>query len=666
MKRTPGLMSRDLVRPKRPRSPAHYPLLLVLRIQRWWRKVRFTVFSKKIQSVRSNLNRHKQTFAGIQAETQEISTLISPTDSVRASSHLSIRSDKSEAKKMSSRAASIIQMLDDDIQDSAPPDTNLSEMRAKLTALETERSEMAKTVESLKLLADRLREDLKNQETDFNRRLERALARQKEEFEDIVGKNITFTEALLAEKEQKNKLLTDLQRKLRETELRAEQQIEEIRSMQAKELKKNKDAWATAEKLRRDAWEKQRTKEIRDQTARGLEPELVRLMNEHSQKVESLKEEQKQALSRQKTEITLEWEENVRKLKESWGREMDQQMEKEREMYSKRVREMMEKQEAEIQSLRRKGFEEAAELRKRLENEREFDLKSASAKVRAMEDEVRRRDKRQESDMQELREELGRRHNADLQRLKEQQNLEKEAWIETQLARNQKDLETAKKQIRSEMIRQRDSEIASIIQKLGNEQLDSKKLFDQQLEKQISALKSQQANELSQYQVMVTNLREKIENEAESKRVLMENLETLGRRMQEMEREMKGFASKETEYVRKIQELEMALKRADFDRETAISAAIEHQKIRTSKAENDLNELKSRLDFITMQHEKEIERLKQQEAEEMESLGEQVKAGMRKKEEMIRKLKEELQVSQVKVGKLEELLERQRVSLIQK
>ena len=666
MKRTPGLMSRDLVRPKRPRSPAHYPLLLVLRIQRWWRKVRFTVFSKKIQSVRSNLNRHKQTFAGIQAETQEISTLISPTDSVRASSHFSIRSDKSEAKKMSSRAASIIQMLDDDIQDSAPPDTNLSEMRAKLTALETERSEMAKTVESLKLLADRLREDLKNQETDFNRRLERALARQKEEFEDIVGKNITFTEALLAEKEQKNKLLTDLQRKLRETELRAEQQIEEIRSMQAKELKKNKDAWATAEKLRRDAWEKQRTKEIRDQTARGLEPELVRLMNEHSQKVESLKEEQKQALSRQKTEITLEWEENVRKLKESWGREMDQQMEKEREMYSKRVREMMEKQEAEIQSLRRKGFEEAAELRKRLENEREFDLKSASAKVRAMEDEVRRRDKRQESDMQELREELGRRHNADLQRLKEQQNLEKEAWIETQLARNQKDLETAKKQIRSEMIRQRDSEIASIIQKLGNEQLDSKKLFDQQLEKQISALKSQQANELSQYQVMVTNLREKIESEAESKRVLMENLETLGRRMQEMEREMKGFASKETEYLRKIQELEMALKRADFDRETAISAAIEHQKIRTSKAENDLNELKSRLDFITMQHEKEIERLKQQEAEEMESLGEQVKAGMRKKEEMIRKLKEELQVSQVKVGKLEELLERQRVSLIQK
>lgn len=666
MKRTPSLANRDVVRPKRPRSPGHYPVIFVLRIQRWWRKVRFTAFSKKIQSLRSNLSRHKQTLAGIQTETQEIATLMSPTESVRTSSNLSLRSERTEGKKMSSRAASIIQMLGDDVQESAPLEGNSMEMRSKVAALETERAEMFKTVESLKLLSERLRQDMKNQEEDFNRRLERALARQKDEFEDIVGKNINFTEGLLAEKEQKNKLLTDLQRKLKETEMRAELQVEEIRAAQAKELKKNKDAWATAEKLRRDAWEKQRTKEIRDQTARGLEPELVRLMNEHSQKVDQLKEEHRQALSRQRTELTLEFEENLRKMKENWGRDLDQQLEKEREMYSKRIREQMDKHEGEIQTLRRRGLEEAGDLRKRLEIDRESDTKAANSKVRSIEEEMRRREKAHESDMLELREELGRRHNGEIQRLKEQQGVEKEAWIEAQLARNQKDLETAKKQIRAEMVRQRDSEIASIIQKLGSEHLDTKKLLEQQLDKQISALKSQQSNELSQYQVMVDSLRQKVESEASGKRVLLENLETLGRRLQDMETQAKGSDNREADLLRKLQDKEAALKRAELDKEAAVAMAIDQQRIRTSKAEMELNEVKSRLEVLSAHHEREIEQIKQQEAEEMETLGEQVKAGMRKKDEAIRKLKEDLQVSQVKVGKLEEMLERQRASMLQK
>jgi len=666
MKRTPSRTSKDQVRPKRPRSPDHYPLLLILRIQRWWRRVRFTVISKKIHSLRSNLSRHKQTLAGIQSETQEISSLMSPTDSFRTSSNLSLRSERTEGKKMSSRAASIIQMLGEEAQDSAPSEGNVMEMRSKVAALETERAEMAKTADSFKQLAERLRQDLKSQEEDFNRRLERALARQKEEFEDIVGKNITFTESLLAEKEQKNRLLTDMQRRLKETELRAEQQIEELRTGQAKELKKNKDAWATAEKLRRDAWEKLRTKEIRDQTARGLEPELVRLMNEHSQKIDLLKEEHRQALSRQRTELTLEFEESLRKAKENWGRELDQQLEKEREMYSKRVREQMDKHEAEVQTMRRRGLEEVADLRKRIENDRESDLKSASSKVRAVEEEMRRREKTHESDLVEVREELGRRHNGEMQRLKEQQAVEKEAWIEAQLARNQKDLEAAKKQIRAEMVRQRDSEIASIIQKLGSEHLDTKKLLEQQLDKQIAALKAQQANELSQYQVMVDSLRQKVDSEASGKRVLTENLDALGRRLQEMESQAKGSDHREADLLRKVQDKEAALKRVELDKEAAVALAIEQQRVRTSKAETELNEVRNRLEILSSQHEREIERIKQQEAEEMETLGEQVKAGMRKKDETIRKLKEDLQVSQVRVGKLEEMLERQRASLLQK
>ena len=40
------------------------------------------------------------------------------------------------------------------------------------------------------------------------------------------------------------------------------------------ELKKNKDAWVAAEKVRKEKWEKEKIHEIRAQTVKGLEPEI--------------------------------------------------------------------------------------------------------------------------------------------------------------------------------------------------------------------------------------------------------------------------------------------------------------------------------------------------------------------------------------------------------
>jgi hypothetical protein len=45
-----------------------------------------------------------------------------------------------------------------------------------------------------------------------------------------------------------------------------------------REMRSQKDAWATAEKIRRDAWINGKTKSIKQQTIKGLEPEIHRLI----------------------------------------------------------------------------------------------------------------------------------------------------------------------------------------------------------------------------------------------------------------------------------------------------------------------------------------------------------------------------------------------------
>ena len=49
----------------------------------------------------------------------------------------------------------------------------------------------------------------------------------------------------------------------------------------AEELRRQKDAWAAAEKIKRDSWAEEKTREVKELTIKGLEPEIQRLMAKH-------------------------------------------------------------------------------------------------------------------------------------------------------------------------------------------------------------------------------------------------------------------------------------------------------------------------------------------------------------------------------------------------
>ena len=61
--------------------------------------------------------------------------------------------------------------------------------------------------------------------------------------------------------------------------------VKELQSTWGVELKRHKSQWDGAERAARDAWEADKTREVKELTIRGLEPEVQRLVQKHRAEV---------------------------------------------------------------------------------------------------------------------------------------------------------------------------------------------------------------------------------------------------------------------------------------------------------------------------------------------------------------------------------------------
>jgi hypothetical protein len=59
---------------------------------------------------------------------------------------------------------------------------------------------------------------------------------------------------------------------------RMQDKVTELEDRQQRELKKQRESILTAEKIRRDNWMQEKSKEIKEMTVKGLQPEIERLL----------------------------------------------------------------------------------------------------------------------------------------------------------------------------------------------------------------------------------------------------------------------------------------------------------------------------------------------------------------------------------------------------
>ncbi len=63
-------------------------------------------------------------------------------------------------------------------------------------------------------------------------------------------------------------------------------------------MKANKEAWMAAEKQRRDAFVKEKSNEIKNNTIKGMEPEIEKIIQRNKLEIKKLEEKHKKDLER--------------------------------------------------------------------------------------------------------------------------------------------------------------------------------------------------------------------------------------------------------------------------------------------------------------------------------------------------------------------------------
>ena len=79
----------------------------------------------------------------------------------------------------------------------------------------------------------------------------------------VVQRHLKFIDRLLKDKEELNAKCSQLTLQIQETEKQCLQRLEQQDKEHSKTLKRHKDAWAVAERVRRDNWMEGQTKVIK-------------------------------------------------------------------------------------------------------------------------------------------------------------------------------------------------------------------------------------------------------------------------------------------------------------------------------------------------------------------------------------------------------------------
>ena len=198
---------------------------------------------------------------------------------------------------------------------------------------------------------------------------------EKKESDLLLQRQNTLMESLISEKRNMEIQITDLQSKLNESEKINYKKLQKMRDNYELESKKNKEAWFQAERIRRKKWEENKIKEIKELTAKGLEPEVEKIISNHKNEINTLEEKYLYEMKNMKEKIIEEYEIKFNELKNKYIRERDEAIEGERNIAANKLRNQSERLEDEITEERRRWNAKLNSEIERLENLREKDKK---------------------------------------------------------------------------------------------------------------------------------------------------------------------------------------------------------------------------------------------------------------------------------------------------
>ena len=280
-------------------------------------------------------------------------------------------------------------------------------------------------------------------------------AKEREQNESAVARHLAFADRLLKDKDELTRRLSEAAEAHTVMERKHAKSLAAERAKMAEEIGRQKELWATAERIRREAWQADKVREIKEATIRGLEPEIQRVLARAKEERRNLEATHQEALRSSETELSARHEEHVRQLREGLRREKEEALEAERASSAQRQRDAAERAEQQLLAHRQRWMGDLENRLAESERARRDELRRAREELEEMEFDLSQR-ARQKAEA----------HESELRSLRQTLEAEDDERRARALAKMESDYEERLAQTKLRLTAERDAQIKEAVLKL--------------------------------------------------------------------------------------------------------------------------------------------------------------------------------------------------------
>ncbi|NWZ86093.1 CP131 protein, partial [Poecile atricapillus] len=455
-----------------------------------------------------------------------------------------------------------------------------TEVTSSMMRLKLEVEEKKRAISLLQTALAQQRELTDRHVKQTEKELGHQLRLQREQYEAAIQRHLAFIDQLLDDKKVLSEKCEAVVAELKQVDHKYGQKITQMQEQHELEIKKLKELMSATEKVRREKWIEEKTKKIKEITVKGLEPEIQKLVAKHREDIRQLKLLHEAELLQSDERAALHYGRQAQELRGLLEREKEEQSQRERERARQRCEQQLEQEEQALELQRRRLYAEVAEEKERLSQQ--------AARQRAEAEELRRQLEANSSALtRALRDEYAkekedqeRRHQAELKVLKDQLELEKQAWEANYVKKevmarapkvppmgSERNLRpcllssfqeawllSRERELREEMRKERDKEIELVIQRLEADTSLAKEECERAAENRIKRIRDKYEVELQELE--------------QSERKLQEHCNELKGRLAELEGEsmrLQGLLKHKEQEVKEIRKVRDQLSQGHRD-----------------------------------------------------------------------------------------------------
>ncbi|XP_077314848.1 centrosomal protein of 131 kDa isoform X2 [Lithobates pipiens] len=478
------------------------------------------------------------------------------------------------------------------------------------------------------------------------------LKQQSEQYESTIQRHLTFIDQLIDDKKALSERCESLVTELKKVDQKYSSKIRQMQEQHDTEMKKLQELMTATEKVRREKWIDEKTKKIKEITVKGLEPEIQRLISKHKQEIRKLKALHEAELLQSDERAAMRYVRQAEELRQNVEQEKEELSQKERELAKQRYEKQLVQEEQSLQEQRRRLYSEVAEEKERLNQQAARQRAELDELRKQLEDNCSLATRVLREEYEKSKEEQDRRHQAEIKALKERLEIEKQAWEQNYMKKEEAWLLTRERELKAEVRKGRDKEIELVIQRLESEMSTAREECERAAENRIKRVREKYESELQEME--------------QSERKLQDRCNQLKERVTELEGEQIRLQGHLKQREQEVEDIRKITDRLNEERKSLSDVIRQEFADRLVLTEEENKRLKIEASEGQARHRLELERITREKEEELEEVHKRVKSAIVKKEETVNSLRKQCEAAVKRADHLEALLEQQRKQLLSK